>query len=402
MDLGRMLSDKKMKIAIIVTAVAFVLLWVQPYGFATMYGPFSAPGLGIEGFDALLFVTAFAMLFYGLGYVQKEKSKDQIKFLDGRNVIVLVFVVVYSVINALLFTQYFPVILAVQFALFGAIMILLDHYSLKNSIASGINLFILAFFALNFLINLYFLVIGAGATLAAGSTPANSALATSVINFAPAVLTIIVFLLAYRLFKAMKVQRHVVQKLFHGSGKRMPIPYLFPVYFAYIIAGIIIGWTFTGILIANGPNTSVWATYAPQSYGQQLRVGGIAYLLTDSGFPLPYPAPYGIGGYAAYFNFLGTSQSALYISSGNVVMVPEYLHAILSSLLLILVSVLIAWIWVRLISKRLGLEHKIPRREWLFGSAGVAFLASLGPILGLSGGIVLAAGVVYFLREGAA
>ena len=81
MDIGKALSDKKMEIAIAVTAMALVLLWIAPYGYVTLNAPFAQPGIGVEGFRALIFVTTFAMLFYGLGYVQKEKSKESIKFL---------------------------------------------------------------------------------------------------------------------------------------------------------------------------------------------------------------------------------------------------------------------------------------------------------------------------------
>ncbi len=401
MDFGKLLSEKKVRIAVAVAAIAFLLLWIQPFGYATLASTFPfAPGAGFGGFQALTLVTTFAMLFYGLGYVQKEKGRESIKFLDGRNVIALAFVVIYSVIDALFYSQYSAVLLAVQFAFFGALMVLLDHYSLKKGIASGINLFLVASFALNFLISVYFLALGAAGTLAAGSTAANSALASAIIGFAPAVLTVIVFLLVYRVFKSMKAQRKAVLKLFHGSGKRIPIPYLFPALFSSIIAGLLIGVVFTVILIANGGNNSIWASYTPQSFGPPSMNGGIVYLLADSIFPLAYPAPYGVGSYAAYFNYLGTASSRLQLSSTNIVQVPEWLHAVLGSLLLISVSVLVAWAWVKLISKRLKLEHTIPRREWLFGSAALAFLASLGPILSLSGGIILAAGVVYFLRGG--
>ncbi|MCW6160369.1 MAG: hypothetical protein LVQ95_04770 [Candidatus Micrarchaeales archaeon] len=401
MDFGKMLSDKKMKMALAVTAIAFVLFLIAPYGEPSPFSLFES-GLGDPGYSILILVTTLAMLFYGLGYVQKEKSKESIPFLDSRNVIAIALIIVLLIAPAVLYQSPDVTLIAVQWMqwiIFGILIVALDHYALKNSIASGINFFMVAIFAATFLQWFLFQLDGAASTLSSGG---NSALATTLINFAPTFFTIIIFFLGYRVFKTMKAQRHVAGTLFNGSGRRIPIPFLYPVYFSYILAGFLISIVFTGIILANGTNNDIWITYAQtQQFGQQssVPVGGIVYLFSDNGFPLPFAAPYGIGGYAAYMNYLGSSASNLYLSGTNVVLVPEYMHALLSSLLLIVVSVLIAWAWTKLIARRLKLEHLIPRREWLFGSAAVAFLASLTPILGLSPGMVAAAAVVYFLRE---
>ena len=399
MDFGKMLSDRKMKVALAVTAIAFVLFLIVPYGEPSMFSLFES-GLGDPGYSVLLLVTTLAMLFYGLGYVQKEKSKESIPFLDSRNVIAIALIVVLLIVPVFLYPSPDVTLIEVQWIIFGILIVALDHYALKSSIASGINFFVVAIFAAAFL--QWFLLQLDGA-LSALSFGGNSALATALINFAPTFFTIIIFFLGYKIFKAMKAQRHVAGKLFNGSGKRIPIPFLYPVYFSYVLAGFLISIVFTGIILTNGTSDNIWTTYAQtQQFGQQsnVLVGGIVYLFSDSRFPLPFAAPYGIGGYAAYTNYLGTSSSLLYLSGTNTVIVPEYMHAALSSLLLIVVSVLIAWAWAKLIAKRLKLEHPIPRREWLFGCAAVAFLASLTPILGLSSGIVAAAAVIYFLREG--
>lgn len=203
MDFGKMLSDKKMKMALAVTAIAFVLFLIAPYGEPSPFSLFES-GLGDPGYSILILVTTLAMLFYGLGYVQKEKSKESIPFLDSRNVIAIALIIVLLIAPAVLYQSPDVTLIAVQWMqwiIFGILIVALDHYALKNSIASGINFFMVAIFAATFLQWFLFQLDGAASTLSSGG---NSALATTLINFAPTFFTIIIFFLGYRVFKTMR------------------------------------------------------------------------------------------------------------------------------------------------------------------------------------------------------
>ncbi len=400
-DFSKVLSDRKMIIAIAVTITAFVLFVVAPFG--SLVFPILQLSLGEEGFAAILIVSMFALLFYGLGYVGKEQSKESLHFWDKRNLTVLAVMFLLSVSAAfssriIVLAPYAPLV-AIQLTIFGGVIVFLDYYSLKNSIISGINLFMIAFFAFLFMQGV---LLQLGAAVTDLSNGGVQAIPNATLDFFTVILTILVFAIGYEIFKSFKSQTKAVAKLVNGSGKRIPIPFLYPAVVSIVLASILIALVFAGITAMDSYGNNMLTSYVTFN-GTHILTGGVVYLLSSNNFyASPYPESVGGIGVANYFSYLASDGSLLYVSGTNTIFVPEYLHVVFSSIFLVAVSVLIAKFWTKLISKRLKLENPIPKKEWLYGTAALAILVSFASVMWLSGGMALfyAAAVVYFLREG--
>jgi preprotein translocase subunit SecY len=155
-------------------------------------------------------------------------------------------------------------------------------------------------------------------------------------------------------------------------------------------------------------------------------VGGLVYLISPN-FPLPYSSPYGIGGYGPYVSYLLTGTSQLYLPWGGLVYVPEWVHIITYTLVLVILCVIFGRFWVEMtgqspknVSEQLQeVGWQIPgfRRDpriiesvlnkyipaiTILGSIFVGLLAALATLTGAIGsgmGVLLTVGIMYMLYQ---
>lgn len=316
-------------------------------------------------------------------------------------------------------------VVALQLAV-GAIMIIfLDEIMTKWGIMSGINIFIAAGVS-------YSIVAGTFSILLPGAIDAlknggASALSSAVLAFGPLFFAIIIFLISIYAYET-KVELPLAFEQLRGVGGRLPIPFLYvsvlPVILASSLELSLTVW-FRFLAGMSGNLIKFFALYVPSAAGPQL-TGGLLYLISPV-FPSPYPAPYGIGGYGAYFNELATGTSQLYLPWGGVLAVPEFVHVIIYTLVLVGLCVIFGKFWVGMtgqspkeMSEQLGdMGWQIPgfRRDpriiesvlnkyiptvTVLGSIFVGLLAALATLTGAIGtgmGILLTVGIIYMVYQ---
>ncbi|MCL5423602.1 MAG: hypothetical protein M1385_00780, partial [Candidatus Marsarchaeota archaeon] len=219
-------------------------------------------------------------------------------------------------------------------------------------------------------------------------------------------------------------------------GGRLPIPFLYVSVLPVILASALeLSLTVWFRFIANVTGTfanlaKFIAYYQPvgtASGGTTLQLtGGITYLISPT-FPLPYAAPLGIGGYGPYIQYLLTSTSSLFLPWGGVMLIPEWVHAIVYVVVLIILCIIFGKFWVEMsgqgaknIAEQLGsMGWQIPgfRRDprivesllnkyiptvTVLGSIFVGLLAALATLTGAVGtgmGILLTVGIIYMLYQ---
>lgn len=316
-------------------------------------------------------------------------------------------------------------IVALQLAI-GAIMIVfLDEIMTKWGIMSGINIFIAAGVSYSIIAGTVSILLpGAEQALASGGA---SALSSAVLAFGPLFFAIIIFLVSIYAYET-KVELPLAFEQLRGVGGRLPIPFLYVSVLPVILASSLeLSFTVWFRFLAGSASSIVkfFAYYTTGAGGPQL-TGGLLYLISPA-FQSPYPAPYGIGGYGAYFNWFATSASQLYLPWGGIVMVPEWIHAIIYTLVLVGLCIIFGKFWVGMtgqspkeMSEQLGdMGWQIPgfRRDpriiesvlnkyiptvTVLGSIFVGLLAALATLTGAIGtgmGILLTVGIIYMVYQ---
>ena len=200
-------------------------------------------------------------------------------------------------------------IVILQLAIGAITIIFLDEAMAKYGITSGINMFIAA--GVSYAIvagTISILIPGAVAAVQAGGA---AALSNAVAAFGPLIFAIIIFLLSIYTYE-MKVELPLSFEQLRGIGGRLPIPFLYvsvlPVILATALEESLTVW-FRFIANSTSNIARFFAYYQPvaTSTGGTTPTlsGGLVYLISPS-FPLPYQAPYGIGGYGPYITYLAT------------------------------------------------------------------------------------------------
>ena len=346
---------------------------------------------------------------------------------------------VIAVAEAILFTStgdvplaganYFGIVVF-QLAVSAIIVIFLDETMVKYGLTSGINLFIAGGVAYSMIAGTVNILIPSAATALA--TGGAAAIPNAILSFGPLFFAIIVMLVSIYAYD-MKVELPLAFSQFRGVGGRLPIPFLYVSVLPVILATSLIvslGVWFSFLATTASPLAHFIAYYQqiPTSSGgttNQL-VGGLLYLVSPN-FPLPYASPYGIGGYGQYFSFFFTSSSELFMPWGGFVLVPEWLHVILYTLMLIVMCVIFGKFWVEMtgqnpknVSEQLQeVGWQIPgfRRDprimenvlskyiptiTVLGSIFVGLLAAFATLTGAIGsgmGILLTVGIMYMLYQ---
>ena len=348
-----------------------------------------------------------------------------------------------SVVESFIFvaTGYVPIanqqafgIVVFQLALGAMIIIYLDEMMTKYGVTSGINMFIASGVS-------YAIVAGTFSILLPEAINAlqnggSAAISSALIAFGPLFSAIVVFLASIYTYE-MKVELPLAFEQFRGVGGRLPIPFLYVSVLPVILASSLelsftVWFRFLAGVQGNLANLAKFiAFYQPigtAGGGSTLQLtGGITYLISPT-FPLPYSASYGgIGGYGTYFTYLATHTTQLFLPWGGLVLVPEWVHVITYTVVLVALCVAFGRFWIELtgqspknVAEQLGstgwqipgfrrdprivenvLNKYIPTLTVL-GSMFVGLLAALATLTGAIGsgmGILLTVGIIYMLYQ---
>jgi preprotein translocase subunit SecY len=319
-------------------------------------------------------------------------------------------------------------IVALQLVIGAITIIFLDEILTKYGIMSGINIFIASGVSYSIVAGtIQILVPGALAAFHAGGA---SALPNMILAFGPLIFAVIVFLVSIYAYET-KVELPLAFEQLRGIGGRLPIPFLYvsvlPVILATSLELSLQVWFrfLAGVTGSFATIAKFIAFYQPSASGSVL-TGGLLYLISPS-FPTPYPAPYGIGGYGAYFNYLLTAASQLYLPWGGIIFVPETIHILIYVIVLIILCVIFGKFWIEMtgqspknMAEQIGeMGWQIPgfRRDpriienvlnkyiptvTILGSIFVGLLAALANLTGAIGsgmGILLTVGIIYMLYQ---
>ncbi|MEM3227608.1 MAG: preprotein translocase subunit SecY [Candidatus Micrarchaeaceae archaeon] len=326
-------------------------------------------------------------------------------------------------------TSYFGIVVLQLFI--GSLMIIyMDEMMTKYGITSGINLFIASGVSYAIIAGTVGILIPeAAAAIQAGGA---AAISNAIMAFGPLIFAMIVFVASIYAYE-MKVELPLAFGDIRGIGGRLPIPFLYvsvlPVILASSLELSLAVWFrfLAGVHGSLANLAKFFALYTPVAGGSPQLSGGLVYLISPS-FPLPYSAAYGgIGGYGAYFTYLATHTTQLFLPWGGVVAVPEWVHIIIYTLVLVILSVIFGKFWIEMtgqspkeLAKQIGeTGWQIPgfRRDprivesvlnkyipsvTVLGSIFVGLLAALATLTGAVGtgmGILLTVGIIYMLYQ---
>ncbi|MGI0141904.1 MAG: hypothetical protein ACREBF_04645 [Candidatus Micrarchaeales archaeon] len=402
--------------------------------FAARVGSLITVGIG-----PIVLASIVLQLLQGSGVVKidMQDPEQKSKFQGIQKLAAIVIAVVESFIFVA--TGYVPIaspalfqLVAIQLALGAICVIYLDEIMAKYGITSGLNMFIAGGVAYSIVagtVNIIFQE--AIQAIAAGGA---SAIPNAILAFGPLFFAIIVFLISIYAYD-IKVELPLVFSQFRGVGGRLPIPLLYTSVLPVILAtSFELSLTVWFRFIANVSGSFAGlakfiALYAQTGTGGASSlnlVGGILYLISPT-FPLPYSAPFGIGGYNTYFSYLATQTSQLFLPWGGLVLVPEWVHIIFYTLMLVVLCIIFGRFWIEMTGQNPknvagqlqdvgwqipgfrrdpriieGVLNKYIPTIAVLGSAFVGLLAALATLTGAVGtgvGILLTVGIMYMIYQ---
>lgn len=404
--------------------------------FAARIGSLITVGIG-----PIVLASILLQLVMGAGIINVDLNdmEQKARFQGIQKLAAMVIAVIEAYVFIL--TGYVPVaspsffwIVFVQLAMSAVFIIFLDEAMTKFGITSGINLFIAGGVSYSIVAGTATILLSEAAqAIAAGGA---TAIPNAILAFGPLFFAIIVFLISIYIYD-VKVELPLVFSQLRGVGGRLPIPFLYvsvlPVILATSFELSLTVWLRV-IAGVTGPFANLAKFFAlyqsiPTAAGasQLGLVGGLVYLISPQ-FPQPYSVSYGgVGGYGAYFTYLSTHASQLYLPLGGIVMVPEFVHILIYTLVLVALAVAFGRFWIEMtgqnpknVAEQLGdYGWQIPgfRRDprvvesvlnkyiptiTVLGSIFVALLAALATLTGAVGtgmGILLTVGIMYSVYQ---
>jgi len=398
--------------------------------FAAKIGSIITVGIG-----PIVISSIVLQLLSGSGLVNIDLNDNEQKsrFQSLQKLSAIVIAIIESII--FVFTGYVPVssssvipIVALQLAMGAITIIFLDEIMTKYGISSGINLFIAGGVS-------YAIVAGtisvifpeAVAAIQAGGA---AAISNAILAFGPLIFAILIFLVSIYAYQ-MKVEIPMSFEQLRGVGGRLPIPFLYvsvlPVILATSLELSLTVWLrFLAGVQGTFQNLVRFIAFFQPTNGNLQLVGGLTYLISPN-FPLPYAAPYGIGGYSAYFAYFTTQVSYLYMPLGGFVLVPEWVHVIAYTVVLIALCVVFGKFWIEMTGQSAkNLSEQLESMGWqipgfrrdprivegmlnryiptitVLGSIFVGLLAAVATLTGAVGtgmGILLTVGIIYMLYQ---
>ncbi len=417
------------------TAVTQPFLQLVSVIFAARIGSLITVGIG-----PIVLASIVLQLISGSGLLKIDLNdmaqKARFQSLQKLSAILL------AVAEAAIFvsTGYVPVsssadvgIVILQLAIGAIIIIYLDEMMSKYGITSGINLFIASGVSFAIVAGTFSILLPEAVQAVASGGAA--ALSSAVLAFGPLIFAILVFIISIYAYE-MKVELPLAFEQFRGVGGRLPLPFLYVSVLPVILASslelsLTVWFRFLAGVKGTFANLAKFiAYYQPvgTSSGTTLQLnGGLTYLISPT-FPLPYSANYGgIGGYSTYFTYLATHTTDLFLPWGGMVLVPEWVHVIVYTVVLVLLCIVFGKFWIELtgqspknLAEQLGgqgwhipgfrrdprivenvLNKYIPTLTVL-GSIFVGLLAALATLTGAIGsgmGILLTVGIIYMVYQ---
>ncbi len=398
--------------------------------FAAKIGSLITIGIG-----PIVLASILLQLFNGAGLIKFDQNnmEEKARFQSMQKLAAIVLGIVESFIFVL--TGYVPVsnhamigAVILQLVIGAITIIYLDEIMTKWGITSGINLFIASGVSYDIIAGTLGILLPGAIT--AIQTGGATAISEAVLAFAPLLFSIIVFLISIYAYE-IKVELPLVFEQLRGIGGRLPIPFLYVSVLPVILAtSLEMSLTVWFRIIANVHGAfanfaKFIALYQPVNGQLQLN-GGLVYLISPT-FPLPYPAPAGIGGYRQYFTYLLTHTTQLFLPFGGVLAVPEWIHIIVYTVVLVILCIVFGKFWIEMtgqspkhVADQLqSVGWQIPgfRRDpriienvlnkyiptvTVLGSIFVGLLAAFATLTGALGtgmGILLTVGILYMLYQ---
>ena len=440
---------EKLKWTALIMTVYFLMFSIPAYGvnlvtvtsgvyqlisiiFAARIGSLITVGIG-----PIVLASILLQLLMGAGLIKLDINNPEQK---GRfQGIQKLTAIIIAIIEAYIFsaTGYVPLInnsffgvVVLQLALGAIFIIFLDEMMTKYGITSGINLFIAGGVAYSIIAGTISIIIPE--SVSAISSGGAAAIPNAIMAFGPLFFALIVFLISVYVYD-MKVELPLAFSQFRGVGGRLPIPLLYvsvlPVILATsFILSLDVWFRFLAGVSGSLANLAKFiALYSPSATGSVQLTGGLIYLISPT-FPLPYATQYGgIGSYATYFAALINYQSQLFLPWGGYIFVPEWVHVIVYTVVLVLLCIVFGKFWVEMtgqspknVAEQLqDVGWQIPgfRRDpriiesilnkyiptiTVIGSIIVGLLAALATLTGAVGtgmGILLTVGIMYMTYQ---
>ena len=440
---------EKLKWTALIMTVYFLMFSIPAYGvnlvtvtsgvyqlisiiFAARIGSLITVGIG-----PIVLASILLQLLMGAGLIKLDINNPEQK---GRfQGIQKLTAIIIAIIEAYIFaaTGYVPIInnsffgiVVLQLALGAIFVIFLDEMMTKYGITSGINLFIAGGVAYSIIAGTISIIIPE--SVSAISSGGAAAIPNAIMAFGPLFFALIVFLISVYVYD-MKVELPLAFSQFRGVGGRLPIPLLYvsvlPVILATsFILSLDVWFRFLAGVSGSLANLAKFiALYTPSATGSVQLTGGLIYLISPT-FPLPYATQYGgIGSYATYFAALINYQSQLFLPWGGYIFVPEWVHVIIYTVVLVLLCIVFGKFWVEMtgqspknVAEQLqNVGWQIPgfRRDpriiesilnkyiptiTVIGSIIVGLLAALATLTGAVGtgmGILLTVGIMYMTYQ---
>ncbi len=404
--------------------------------FAAKIGSLITVGIG-----PIVLSSIILQLISGSGLVNIDKNdpvqKGRLQTLQKISAmgiaVIEAFIFVYTGYVPVSSPALIPVVVA-QLVIGAIVIIFLDEMMTKYGITSGINIFIAA--GVSYAIVAGTLSILLPEAISAIQAGGAAAISNALIAFGPLFFAVVVFLVSIYAYE-MKVEIPLAFEQFRGIGGRLPIPFLYVSVLPVILASslelsLTVWFRFLAGVKGSLANLTKFIAYyqpvAATNGATSLQLtGGVTYLISPT-FPLPYSANYGgIGGYGPYFTYLVSHTTSLFLPWGGVVQVPEWIHVIVYTIILVILCVIFGKFWVELtgqspkeLAGQLGdmgwqipgfrrdprivenvLNKYIPTLTTL-GSIFVGLLAAMATLTGAVGtgmGILLTVGIIYMLYQ---
>jgi len=440
---------EKLKWTALIMTVYFLMFSIPAYGvnlvtvtsgvyqlisiiFAARIGSLITVGIG-----PIVLASILLQLLMGAGLIKLDINNPEQK---GRfQGIQKLTAIIIAIIEAYIFsaTGYVPIInnsffgvVVLQLALGAIFIIFLDEMMTKYGITSGINLFIAGGVAYSIIAGTISIIIPE--SVSAISSGGAAAIPNAIMAFGPLFFALIVFLISVYVYD-MKVELPLAFSQFRGVGGRLPIPLLYVSVLPVILAtsfelSLDVWFRFLAGVSGGLANLAKFiALYTPSTTGNIQLTGGLIYLISPT-FPLPYATQYGgIGSYATYFTALISDKSQLFLPWGGYILVPEWIHVIVYTVVLVLLCIVFGKFWVEMtgqspknVAEQLqDIGWQIPgfRRDprivesilnkyiptiTVIGSVIVGLLAALATLTGAVGtgmGILLTVGIMYMTYQ---
>ncbi len=413
-------------IGVNITDVTQPILQLISIIFAARIGSIITVGIG-----PIVLSSIVLQLLNGSGiiHVDMDNPIEKGRFQSLQKMSAIIIAVVESV--AFVLSGYVPIsspadagIVMLQLAIGAISIVFMDETMSKYGITSGINMFIAAGVSYAIVagtLTVIFPEVVGAITAGGAAAPANAILA-----FGPLLFAILVFLISIYAYE-MKIELPLSFGQMRGVGGRLPIPFLYvsvlPVILATALEESFTVWfKFLSGVGGSFANLAKFIAY----YSNGALSGGLVYLISPS-FPLPYAAPYGVGGYIPYFSYLLTHTSDLFLPFGGMILVPEWVHVIIYVVVLEILCVVFGKFWIEMTGQNPEkLADQLQEMGWqipgfrrdprmikklldkyipdvtVLGSLFVGLLAAFATLTGAIGtgmGILLTVGIIYMVYQ---